>query len=949
MRKKTAFLILATALLIILSNMFYCMYAFQQFMREMRESDMSFALFDDNYFADNLIASAQGKLILIAIVCLFTSVIAAIILSGYVNKPYKKIADQNNDLETLNEITRAQSDKIQLAHHRAKLMMDAVPICSMLWDKDGNIFDCNEESVRKFEVGSKQEFIDKFFEFSPEVQPNGIPSRMMAAKFIKEAFAEGRCVFEWMHQLLDGTQIPCEMTLVRVNSGDSDIVAAHAQDLRKHKNMLAETLRLHGELKAALKDANQANRAKSSFLASMSHEMRTPLNAVVGLSELILNTGNLHGETEERLEKIHTSGMALLGIVNDILDISKIESGKFEMHPIEYDTPSLINDIISLNIMRLADKPISFKLSVDERLPERIFGDDLRIKQIFNNLLTNAFKYTRKGSVKWSITFEVDGGSIWFISSVKDTGIGIKQEDMSKLFANYSQVDADINRKTEGTGLGLSITKRLVEMMDGTISVDSVYGEGSTFSVRIRQKYVSDAPIGIKTAENLMGTSFSSVRRSRGASLTRINMSYARVLVVDDVITNLDVIKGMLKPYGIKVDCAMNGLQAVEMVCAPGASYDAVFMDHMMPEMDGIEATRYIRDEIAAGRVKEMPIIALTANAIVGNEQIFLNNGFQAFISKPIDIMRLDSILKQWVRDKKREAGAVAVCTSAPAQGEKTPGTIFASCANIDRFSAGDGAIAGAIAGASDGTVGDSAASLVEELCAQGENGTADYSNASETFVYLAADEDIDVDAGLRRFGGNVDSYMEVLQSFLVNTRNIIGNMQRYLDSENMRSYAIAVHGVKGSCYGIGAMLAGNEGVELERLAKAGEIGQVRNRHGGFASYIDKLLATVACILKNYAASRNRPFADAPDAALLEALCEACGEYDINKVDDIMSQLDVYDYRDGGSIINWIREQVNELNFSVIAEGDWITGWGAYDEQRGRLAQPAGSAFTKAG
>jgi len=412
------------------------------------------------------------------------------------------------------------------------------------------------------------------------------------------------------------------------------------------------TLQLQSELHSALKEAQDANYAKTRFLARMSHEMRTPLNAVIGLSELMLNSGKIHGDSADKLDKIHIAGMTLLGIVNDILDISKIESGRFEMHPIEYDISSLINDIISLNTTRMNEKPIQFTLSVDSNLPSRLFGDNLRVKQVFNNLLSNAFKYTDSGFVKWNISFEHDCGDIWLISEIEDSGKGIKAEDIPKLFQDYMRVDTMANRETEGTGLGLSITKRLISAMDGTISVSSEYGKGSVFSVRMRQKIVSHEPIGTQTADNLMSHNYVKTKRTQSAGLVRPDLSYSRILVVDDMQTNLDIVKGMLMPYGIHVNCALSGSEAIEMIISENPRYDAVFMDHMMPGIDGVETVRIIREEIGTGYAQNIPIIALTANAIAGTEDMFLANGFQAYISKPVDIMRLDSVLRKWVRQK---------------------------------------------------------------------------------------------------------------------------------------------------------------------------------------------------------------------------------------------------------------------------------------------------------
>ena len=406
-------------------------------------------------------------------------------------------------------------------------------------------------------------------------------------------------------------------------------------------------------------EVKTANEAKSNFLANVSHEMRTPMNAIIGLSELMLGEEEIKGETREKLDKVHGAGMTLLGIVNDLLDISKIESGKFELVTETYDLPSFINDTVTLNIIRIAEKPIEFKLTIDESLPDKLIGDDLRVKQVCNNLLSNAFKYTRQGTVEWQIFCEREGHSdtVWMTCIVKDTGVGIKPEDLSKLFSDYSQVDTKSNRRIEGTGLGLALARRMVEMMGGSISVESEYGKGSTFTTRFQQKFVSDMTIGSKVVENLKKMNFSRNRLETKSRFVRVQLPYARVLVVDDVQTNLDVARGMMKPYGMKVDCVTSGQEAVNLIQKREILYDAIFMDHMMPEMDGIETVRTIRHTIGTDYAKEIPIIAMTANAIVGNEELFLNNGFQAFITKPVDVMLLDSVIRHWVRDKHMEIG----------------------------------------------------------------------------------------------------------------------------------------------------------------------------------------------------------------------------------------------------------------------------------------------------
>jgi CheY-like chemotaxis protein len=340
-----------------------------------------------------------------------------------------------------------------------------------------------------------------------------------------------------------------------------------------------------------------------------------------------------------------------MGLINNVLDISKIEAGKMELMPAQYDMAGLLNDIITLNMIHIGEKPIAFKLNIESELPAVLFGDDLRIKQILNNLLSNAFKYTKSGTVTLGIA---TSDSVWVSFYVSDTGIGIRTEDMAKLFNDYNQVDTHTNRAIEGTGLGLSITKKFVELMDGEITVESEYGKGTTFRVRIRQGFVTDKLIGKETIESLSRFSYSEKNKTAKGKLVRPDLSYARVLVVDDFTTNLDVAVGMLQKYKMQVDCVMSGQESIDLIAEGKPVYDAIFMDHMMPEMDGVEAVKLIR-ALGTEYAKNIAIIALTANAIVGNEQMFLENGFNAYLPKPFSVMSLDSIVQRWVRDSSKE------------------------------------------------------------------------------------------------------------------------------------------------------------------------------------------------------------------------------------------------------------------------------------------------------
>jgi CheY-like chemotaxis protein/nitrogen-specific signal transduction histidine kinase/HPt (histidine-containing phosphotransfer) domain-containing protein len=396
------------------------------------------------------------------------------------------------------------------------------------------------------------------------------------------------------------------------------------------------------ELMQSKIEAESANNAKSDFLAVMSHEIRTPLNAIIGVSQILLNA-DIRDKYRDSVEKISNSGKSLLAIINDILDLSKIESGRLEIKPEVFDTPSLIYDTVMLNIVRVGDKPIEMQLEVDETLPSKLFGDELRIKQVMNNLLSNAFKYTEKGTVRLGVSGHSEGELYALTLTVADTGQGIRQEDLERLFTEYSRFNAARNRLTEGTGLGLNITKRLVTMMGGDISVKSIFGTGSEFSVVIRLRISESAPIGKEIKERLEEFRFTKHTNEEAGKLLIKPMPYGNVLVVDDIETNLFVAAGLLEQYQIKVKTVSSGQAAIDLVKS-GESFDIIFMDHMMPGLDGVETTKIIREQ-----GYEKPIVALTANAIVGTKNLFLENGFDGYVSKPINLRNLNEYLEKFI------------------------------------------------------------------------------------------------------------------------------------------------------------------------------------------------------------------------------------------------------------------------------------------------------------
>jgi len=531
--------------------------------------------------------------------------------------------------------------KMREADECTQVLFDATPLSCLMIDRKLIVVECNQEIVKLFGLNDKREFIDNLFDFSPEYQPTGVESMEQINKYIDEAFEEGYCNFEWVHQKRDGEQIPTEVTFVRVKFRGEYAVAGYIRDLREIKAMLAEMKR--AEI------AEESTKAKSDFLAKMSHEIRTPLNAILGITEIQLQDTTLPLVTKEALERIYNSGDLLLGIINDILDLSKIEARKLELLPVQYDIASLIHDTVKLNVMRYESKPIDFKLTVSENVPSELFGDELRIKQILNNLLSNAFKYTQEGQIELMLSAEIkkNTSDVILIFRISDTGQGMTSEQVKKLGDKFSRFNMEANRKTEGTGLGMNITRNLIQLMNGEIFIESTPGMGSAFMVRLPQTCINADTIGKDLAENLMKLNLKNTTKMRNAQITQEYMPYGRVLIIDDVETNLYVARGLIAPYGISIDTAMSGFEAVDKI-REGLTYDIVFMDHMMPRMDGIEATKLIR---SLGY--NCPIVALTANALAGQAEVFLNNGFDDFISKPIDIRQLNNVLNKMIRDKQ--------------------------------------------------------------------------------------------------------------------------------------------------------------------------------------------------------------------------------------------------------------------------------------------------------
>lgn len=523
-------------------------------------------------------------------------------------------------------------------------------------------------------------------------------------------------------------------------------------------------------------EADYANSAKSQFLANMSHEIRTPINGILGMDSILLK----ECKDEHLLEyarDIQSASQTLLAIVNDILDISKIESGKMEILPVRYELFSVINDCYNMIFFKAQDKRLELELKVNPCIPSELFGDEVRIRQIINNLLSNAVKYTQKGTVTFAMDYkEREEAQIDLMIQVKDTGIGIRQEDFEKLFDSFQRLEEKRNRTIEGTGLGLNLTKHLTEMMGGTLTVESIYGEGSTFTARIPQEVRSSEQMGDFTERYQ--------RRivSDGRTRDSLTAPKARILVVDDVEMNLKVVRGLLQETKIQIDTAMSGKECLERF--QKQAYDMIFLDHMMPDMDGIETLQQMR-QTEGYSDRGVPVIALTANAISGSKEAYLNAGFTDYLSKPVREEALLGMLRKYLRGELIENG-----------GE--------TCDRSNRLV--------------DTVAHESGDNEAEETT---ETGMADGLSYYEGIL--------DTQTGLTYCMDDEGFYREMIVEFRAGDKS--AKLQAAFEAEDWENYRILVHALKSTSLTIGATTLSKEAKVLETACKEGNIGYVKEHH----------------------------------------------------------------------------------------------------------------------
>ena len=500
--------------------------------------------------------------------------------------------------------------------------------------------------VLVYDVSHKLQIINDaavmFFAVKGDIRKEGAPLESLFEITEKEAFS-----FAGIRKDIDArcrkNQVYCSLAINRIYDGFGDIIGYIIL-----VTDLTERLRAIHKLEEAMEEAKAASNAKSTFLANMSHEIRTPMNAIIGFSELALKLP-LEEQARSYIEDIRTSSNNLLSIINDILDISKIESGKMELVCGAYYAGSLLNDVYQIIYTQTARKGLAFSVNIDPSLPNQMFGDAARIRGVLINLLNNAVKYTEQGKV----TLDVRVASripdtVRLEFRISDTGIGIRKEEQGKLFESFTQADYKLHYQVEGSGLGLAIAKGYINMMGGEIQVESTYGEGSVFTVMLEQKVVDERPL--EAPEKGQNVAF-------GASMGNLRFGDVPVLVVDDSRINLRVAKESMKHYGLLVDTASSGAQAVDM-CAEKA-YAIVFMDQMMPVMGGIEAMQKIRamgGTYASGGSSK--IVVLTADAISGARERLMREGFDEYLVKPMNYKRLEQLLLDFLPDAVCEQGS---------------------------------------------------------------------------------------------------------------------------------------------------------------------------------------------------------------------------------------------------------------------------------------------------
>ena len=663
-----------------------------------------------------------------------------------------------------------------------------------------------------------------------------------------------------------------ELSGIRIHSRDEieELYHALVKTVADTEEYL-ERLREEDKMKNELEVARAASSAKSAFLSSMSHEIRTPINAILGFDEMILME-NKDPEIGKYARDIQSAGKTLLALINDILDFSKIEAGKMDIVPVQYELTSTINDVVSMTMSLANDKGLSFNVHVDPKIPHLLFGDEIRIKQCITNILSNAVKYTEEGGCTLDIGYEkADEDAIMLNVSVKDTGIGIKEEDMEKLFSAFDRLDQVRNKAVKGTGLGMSITKQLLENMDSHLEVESEYEKGSNFHFSVRQQVIKWEEIGDLTEafKRYIPTS------EPGNKNDTFFAPKARILVTDDTENNLLVVTRLLKRTGIQIDTADSGKRTLELV--KENRYDIIYLDHMMPEMDGIE-TLHRMEELPGNMNTGVPVIVLTANAVSGSREMYMAEGFTDYMTKPVSYLTLKKSLTEYLPEDKIE--------------EKTAEDT------------------------KDAEAGDDTGTAVSVL--DGVSG-------------------INVEEGIR-YSGDPETLVDVIKGFRSRIEDSAGEIERELSGLDIRNYTVHVHALKSSSRLIGAEELSELALEMENTGNAyqkaiaagdmdsasGALSKMENRTpvllSLYRSYVEKLAAAEGDGKKEQ--KEDLPLI--PEEELKEMLLgirEFAEAFDMDSVDSTIGMMEAYAIpEDKKALTEELKKAVRNVDRDAILE-----------------------------
>ena len=606
------------------------------------------------------------------------------------------------------------------------------------------------------------------------------------------------------------------------------------EDIDREKRIREAEKRRNEELQDISARAVAANEAKSAFLSNMSHEIRTPINAILGMNEMVLR--ECHDENIlSYSERIQAAGSTLLDIVNGILDFSKIEAGKMEIVPVEYDLSAVLHELVDMIRTKADKKGLELKTEFDGQMPKHLFGDEIRIRQVITNILTNACKYTEKGRVIFSAGYERipdDAEHIFLNVSVRDTGIGIKKEDMEKLFSEFDRIEEKRNRSIEGTGLGMNITQSLLDMMGSTLHVQSEYGKGSEFSFSLKQKVIGWEPIG--NCED----SHKKSRAPREKYKEKFVAPDAKILVVDDMEMNLVVFESLLKQTEIQIETAKSADAGI--AAAAGEKFDLIFLDHMMPDKDGVEALKELHAMPGHPNV-HTPVICLTANAIAGAREKYLSMGFDDYITKPINAEKLEELLLSYLPEEKLKSG----------REKKQP--------------------------------------VTREQSASEETRTV-----SEKYREL---KEIDAETGIHNCG-SAEAYQFVLDMFYDSVDDRRKEIENYYQSGDRDAYMVKVHALKTSVQIIGAAEFGSRLQQMEDAGKEGDTAYIREHHGNLIEELEEMKNRLAGVCMGKTEKTEEKKLREADAGFLDKLFRkalvAAEMMDIGALEEALEEIGEY-------------------------------------------------------